>query len=140
MKTAIFNFLVLQVTVWAVVFSSSLNEQNSDVNHASISDTWEVVNVGKNVNYERVLHYPTFNKLTLNNDGSYVRLRDDETLETGKWNLDTSKSVLTLDNESESQTFEIIQLPNSNSKSFIIKENVKGSNTKYDIKYELTRS
>ena len=140
MKTAIFNFLVLQVTVWAVVFSSSLNEQNSDVNHASISDTWEVVNVGKNVNYERVLHYPTFNKLTLNNDGSYVRLRDDETLETGKWNLDTSKSVLTLDNESESQTFEIIQLPNSSSKSFIIKENVNDSNAKYNIKYELTRS
>ena len=140
MKTTIFNFLVLQVTVWAVVFSSSLNEQNSDVNHASISDTWEVVNVGKNINQDMVLHYPTFNKLTLNIDGSYIRLRDDETLETGKWSIDTSKSLLTLTNESETQKFEIIQLPNSNSKSFIIKENVKGLNTKYDIKYELTRS
>ena len=140
MKTTIFNFLVLQIVVWAVVFSSSINVEKSDVNHASISDTWEVVNVGKNVNHERILHYPTFNKLTLNIDGSYIRLRDDETLETGRWNLDTSKSVLTLDNESESQTFEIIQLPNSSSKSFIIKENVNDSNAKYNIKYELTRS
>ena len=108
MKTTIFNFLVLQVTVWAVVFTSSLNEQNSDVNHASISDTWEVVNVGKNINQDMVLHYPTFNKLTLNIDGSYIRLRDDETLETGKWSIDTSKSLLTLTNESETQKFEII--------------------------------
>ena len=140
MKTTIFNFLVLQVVVWAVVFSSSLNEQDSDVNHASISDTWEVVNVGKNVNQERILHYPTFNKLTLNLDGSYIRLRDDETLESGKWSLDASKSQLTLTNVSETQKYEIIQLPNSNSKSFIIKENVNDSNAKYIIKYELTRS
>ena len=140
MKTTIFNFLVLQVVVWSVVFSSSINVQKNEVNYASISDTWEVVNVGKNVSHERVLHYPTFNKLTLNLDGSYIRLRDDETLESGKWSLDASKSKLTLSNESETQKFEIIQLPNSNSKSFIIKENVNDSNVKYDIKYELTRS
>ena len=140
MKTAIFNFLVLQVVVWTLVFSSSINEKTSEVNYATISDTWEVVNIGENINQDVVMHYPTFNKLTLNLDGSYIRLRDDETLESGKWSLDASKSQLTLTNESETQKFEIIQLPNSNSKSFIIKENVKGLNEKYDIKYELTRS
>lgn len=140
MKTAIFNFLVLQVVVWTLVFSSSINEKTSEVNYATISDTWEVVNIGENINQDVVMHYPTFNKLTLNIDGSYVRLRDDETLESGKWSIDTSRSQLILMNESETRKFEIIQLPNSGSKSFIIKENVKGLNAKYDIKYELTRS
>ena len=140
MKTAIFNFLVLQVVVWTLVFSSSINEKTSEVNYATISDTWEVVNIGENINQDVVMHYPTFNKLTLNLDGSYIRLRDDETLESGKWSLDASKSQLILTNKSETQRFEIIQLPNSGSKSFIIKENVKGLNAKYDIKYELTRS
>ncbi|MCK5701291.1 MAG: hypothetical protein KAI29_09065 [Cyclobacteriaceae bacterium] len=140
MKTAIFNFLVLQVVVWTLVFSSSINEKTSEVNYATISDTWEVVNIGENINQDVVMHYPTFNKLTLNLDGSYIRLRVDETLESGKWSLDASKSQLTLTNESETQKFEQIQLPNSNSKSFIIKESVKGLNAKYDIKYELTRS
>ena len=42
-------------------------------------------------------------------------------------------------NEVEIQKFEIIQLPNSTTESFIIKENIKDVSSKLDVKYELTR-
>ena len=139
MKTAIFNFLVLQIVVWAIVFSSNISGETSEVNYASISDTWEVVKVGENSNQEVVLHYPTFYKLTLNIDGTYIRLKNDETIENGNWKLNRSKSMLTLMNKMETKKYEIVQLPNSNSESFIIKENVKDINSKQKLKYQLTR-
>lgn len=139
MKTAIFNFLVLQVVIWAIVFSNNISGQNGDVNYASISDTWEVVKIGENGSQDVVLHYPTFYKLTLNNDGTYIRIKNDETLENGKWKLNWSKSMLTLFNDIETEKYEIVQLPDSNSESFIIKENVKNTNSQHNVKYELTR-
>ena len=139
MKTAIFNFLVLQIVVWAIVFSSNISGETSEVNYASISDTWEVVKVGENSNQEVVLHYPTFYKLTLNIDGTYIRLKNDETIENGNCKLNRSKSMLTLMNKMETKKYEIVQLPNSNSESFIIKENVKDINSKQKLKYQLTR-
>lgn len=139
MKTSIFNFLVLQVVIWAIVFSNIFSGQTNEVNYASISDTWEVAKIGENANQEVVLHYPTFYKLTLNIDGTYIRLKNDESLEEGKWKLNKLKSILTLENEVETKKFDIIQLPNSNSELFIIKENFKDINSNYKIKYELTR-
>ena len=139
MKAAIFNFFVFQIVVWAIVFSGSNNGQTNEVNYASISDTWEVVRVDENNDQSVVLHYPSFYKLTLNSDGTYIRLKNDETFEEGKWNLNKPKSILTLTNEVEAKQYEIIQLPNSDSESFIIKENVSNVSTKLDIKYELTR-
>ena len=139
MKTTIFNFLVLQVVIWAIVFSSNFNGQNNEINYASISDTWEVVKIGEKGSQDVVLHYPTFYKLTLNNDGTYVRIKNDETHENGKWKLNWSKSMLTLFDDNETEKYEIIQLPNSKSESFIIKENVKNTKSQQKVKYELTR-
>jgi len=139
MKTTIFNFLVLQVVIWTIVFSNKISGQNGDVNYASISDTWEVVKIGENGSQDVVLHYPTFYKLTLNNDGTYVRIKYDETLENGKWKLNWSKSMLTLFDDNETEKYEIIQLPDSNSESFIIKENAKDTKSQQKVKYELTR-
>lgn len=139
MKTAIFNFLVLQVVIWAIVFSSNINGQNDKVNYASISDTWEVVKVGESSKQDVVLHYPTFNKLTLNSDGTYIRIKNNETPENGNWKLNWSKSMLTLLNDSEVKKYEIVQLPNSNSESFIIKEKVEDISSNQKVKYELVR-
>lgn len=139
MKTALFNFFVFQIVIWAIVFSTNNNEQTNEVNYASISDTWEVVRLDEKNDQSVVLHYPTFYELTLNIDGTYLRQKNDETFEAGKWNLNKSKSILTLINEVEIQKFEIIQLPNSATESFIIKENIKDISTKLDVKYELTR-
>ena len=139
MKTAIFNFLVLQVVVWALVFSTDQNDNNQEVKHASLTDTWEVVKVGDVTNPQYVLHFPTFNKLTLNSDGTYIRLQDDETLEEGNWELNRARTRLTLHYNDISKKFEIVKLPNSNSETFIIKEYIDNQNEQSDIKYELAR-
>ena len=138
MKTTIFNFLVLQVVVWALVFSSDNNDSNK-VQHASLTDTWEVVKVADVNNPQFVLHYPTFNKLTLNNDGTYLRLKDDETLEEGKWEIDRSRTRLTLIHNDHTKKYEIVKMPNANSETFIIKEYINTPDKQSDIKYELAR-
>ncbi len=38
MKTAIFNFMVLQIIIWSIVFSNSNESPEGEVNHASISN------------------------------------------------------------------------------------------------------
>ena len=139
MKTAIFNFLILQIVIWTFVFSSGERPESSDISYASISDTWEVVKVDNGENNEVVMHYPTFNKLTLNPDGTYLRLKDDETLETGNWKINDEKSQLNLINESEVKKYEIVQLPSLTTESFIIKEFKSNSSKSVDLKYELTR-
>ncbi len=56
MKSAIFNFLVLQVIIWSIVFSNSSEE--SDVQHASVSklaNTTEVVHTDQLIDSESVL-------------------------------------------------------------------------------------
>ena len=138
MKTAIFNFLILQVVIWTFVFSSS-EKPASDISYASITDTWEVVKIGDNDVDGVILHYPTFNKLTLNIDGTYLRLKDDETLEVGNWKIDSERSLLNLIHDSGIKKYEIVQLPNSSTEAFIIKENKSNSGKGMDIKYELTR-
>jgi len=139
MKTAIFNFLVLQVVIWAFVFSGNMGSQSSEVNYALISDSWEVANIGQDNENDVVLHYPSFNQLTLNLDGTYLRIGSDETIERGRWAIDSEKSLLTLSNDNESKSFDIIQLPNSDKESFIIKENAKHLSSNMDLQYELIR-
>jgi len=139
MKRAIFNFLVLQVVVWAFVFSADENTEKTQVQYASLSDTWVVAQLGDNNDNEVLAHYPTFNKLTLNINGTYIRLRDDETLEEGNWIIDNAKTKLTLFTETGIQNFEIVELPSANSETFIIKESLVAANAQSDIKYELTR-
>lgn len=139
MKTAIFNFLILQIVIWTFVFSSSERPVSTNISYASISDTWEVVKVDNSDNNDVVMHYPTFNKLTLNADGTYLRLKDAETLETGKWKINDEKSQLSLTNESEVKKYEIVQLPSLTTESFIIKEYKSNSSKGVDLKYELTR-
>ena len=109
MKTAIFNFLVLQVVVWAFVFSADENSDAQQVQYASLSDTWVVAHVGDNSSKEVIAHYPTFNKLTLNFNGTYIRLRDDETIEEGSWKINKEKTKLTLFTASGSQDYEIVE-------------------------------
>lgn len=139
MKTAIFNFLILQIVIWTFVFSSGERPESSDISYASISDTWEVVKVDNSESNDVVMHYPTFNKLTLNPDGTYLRLKDDETLETGNWKINDEQSQLNLTNESEVKKYEIVQLPSLTTESFIIKEFKSNSSKGVDLKYELTR-
>lgn len=139
MKVSIFNFFVLQAIIWSIVFSNKIGNQSNEVNYASISDTWEVVKIGKNDIPGVVFHYPTFYKLTLNIDGTYIRLKNDETFEEGEWTLNKTKTILSLRTEKETKNFEIIQMPNSDSESFIIKENIIDINSIHNIEYELTR-
>lgn len=139
MKATIFNFLVLQAVIWSIVFSNKIGNQANDVNYASISDTWEVVKIGENNVPGVVFHYPSFYKLTLNIDGTYIRLKNDETFEEGEWTLNKTKTILSLKTEKEIRNFEIIQMPNSDSESFIIKENINDINSVHNIEYELTR-
>lgn len=137
MKTTIFNFLVLQVVIWGFVFKPGYDSE-SDINYASLMDSWEVAKVGNNLD-RTVLHYPTFNKLTLNPDGTYIRLKDDDSIETGTWKIDNFQSKLILDNGIASKKYEIVQLPETENASFIIKEHIEVSNKASNIKYELTR-
>lgn len=139
MKTAIFNFLVLQAIVWAFVFSADISGTSEEINYASVSDTWEVVNLGENQDPGIILHYPTFNKLTLNIDGTYVRMKNEKTIEEGRWVLNKLNATLSLISDTEVKKYEIIQLPSENSKSFIIKENVNGGSSNYGVRYQLIR-
>ncbi len=138
MKRAIFNFFVLQVVVWTVVFYNG-SANNENINHASISDTWEVVSFGNQENKSFVLHYPTFQKLTLEENGTFVRVRSDQEIEKGTWFLNGSETILTLMHESGVEEYEIVQLPLQSSQSFIIKENIADATDPLDVKYELNR-
>jgi hypothetical protein len=139
MKTTIFNFLVLQLIVWAIVFSGKENESGSVVNYAVISDTWQVSNADESNEEDMVLQFPAFNKLTLNIDGTYLRINAENKPETGKWSLNEKRTVLLLTGETGTKKFDIVQLPNSDSLPFIIKENNNFFSSKDNIEYELTR-
>jgi len=139
MKGAIFNFLVLQVVVWAFVFSTNEKNSSDEINYASISDTWSVNEIANEKSDEVILHYPSFNHLTLNQDGTYYRMIDDRLLEEGNWNIDEDASKLTLINSKKIKHYDIIQFPKATSESFIIKERMKKPDTAGIIKYELTR-
>ena len=138
MKRALFNFLVLQLIVWTIVFYDSSSDDNS-INHASISDTWEVVSIEDKSDESFILHYPTFQKLTLNENGSFIRENIDQDIERGNWYLNKSKDRLTLMHEGGVKEYDIIQLPLESSQSFIIKENISELSANSDIEYELNR-
>jgi hypothetical protein len=138
MKRALFNFFILQLVVWAVVFYDNSNNVEG-IKHATISDTWEVAKIGDQSETSFVLHYPTFQKLTLNENGSFVRVKNDEQVESGSWYLNKSKTKLTLMHAGGIKEYDILQLPVESSQSFIIKENIADASTSLDIKYELTR-
>ena len=137
MKRVVFNFLVLQLVIWSVVFSEGL-EGEQTVNYASISDSWEVAKIEDQQKENIVLHYPTFNKLTLNSNGTFERLVSDDLIESGNWYVNSPENKLTLIYKSTIEEFDIIQLPSAKAESFIIKEkNPIVANRK--LKYELTR-
>jgi hypothetical protein len=138
MKRAIFNFFVLQVVVWTVVFYNG-SENTENINHASISDTWEVMSIDNKEDKSFVLHFPTFQKLTLKENGTFVRVRSDQVIEHGTWYLNSSETKLTLMQESGVEKYEIVQLPLQSSQSFIIKENVADATDPLDVEYELNR-
>lgn len=138
MKRSLFNFLVLQLIIWSVVFYEGTASEDS-VNYAAISDTWEVAKVGDQKDKSFVLHYPTFQKLTLEDNGSFVRVINDEEVEKGDWQLNDDKTKLTLLHEGGVEEYEIIQLPIETSQSFIIKENIETVPSLQNIEYELTR-
>jgi hypothetical protein len=98
-----------------------------------------VAKIGDQSNTSFVLHYPTFQKLTLNENGSFVRVKSDEMIEKGSWFLNKNKTKLTLMHERGVMEYDIIQLPIESSQSFIIKENIAQASTQLDIEYELTR-
>jgi hypothetical protein len=138
MKRALFNFFVLQLVVWAIVFYDGSNDKEG-INHSTISATWSVAKVANQNQKSFVLHYPTFQKLTLNDNGSFVRVKSDEEVEKGSWYLNRSKTKLTLMHEGGIKEYDIIQLPVETSQSFIIKENVLEASVPQNIEYELTR-
>lgn len=138
MKRALFNFFILQLVVWAVVFFDNSNIDEG-IKQASISDTWEVAKIGDQAEQSFVLYYPTFQKLTLNENGSFLRVKSDEQIERGNWYLNKTKTKLTLMHAGGVKEYDILQLPIESSQSFIIKENIAEASTPLDIQYELTR-
>lgn len=138
MKWSLFNFFVLQLVVWSIIFYDGSGDDEG-INQASISDTWAVAKVGNQTESSFVLHYPTFQKLTLNENGSFVRVKNDQRVERGNWYLNRSKTKLTLMHEGGIKEYDILQLPIESSQSFIIKENIAEASNPLDIKYELTR-
>jgi hypothetical protein len=137
MKWSLFNFFVLQLVVWSIIFYDGSGDDEG-INQASISDTWAVAKVGNQTESSFVLHYPTFQKLTLNENGSFVRVKNDQRVERGNWYLNRSKTKLTLMHEGGIKEYDILQLPIESSQSFIIKENIAEASNPLDIKYELT--
>lgn len=137
MKWSLFNFFVLQLVVWSIIFYDGSGDDEG-INQASISDTWAVAKVGNQTEGSFVLHYPTFQKLTLNENGSFVRVKNDQRVERGNWYLNRSKTKLTLMHEGGIKEYDILQLPIESSQSFIIKENIAEASNPLDIKYELT--
>lgn len=138
MKRVVFNFFVLQLVIWSIVFYEDVGEANQ-VNQASISDTWQVVKVEDQSSNSVVLHYPSFQKLTLNENGSYTRENKEKVIESGNWQLNSERTRLTLTCKGSIKEYDIIQLPVNSTQSFIIKENVNQPTASMDLEYELTR-
>lgn len=141
MKIAVTNFLVVQVAIWTLFFWGNIFDSKNDI--TQIADTWEVVKVSDGINKKKnddiVLHYPTFNKLTLNVDGSYVRLTNSGDLEQGDWKIDKRNNVLTLSNNFLSENYDIIQLPEGKKNLFIIKEKRNKEEVNQQYEYRLAR-
>lgn len=139
MKKSLFNFFILQSVVWAVVFYDGTDTKENEVNHAAISATWEVAKVENQEQKSFILHYPIFHQLTLNADGSFIRLKNDEAIEEGNWHLNNSKTKLILVHLNGVKEYDILHMPNEWSQSFIIKESILEASIPQKVEYELTR-
>ena len=138
MRATIIGFVLLQIVVWSIVFREDYAAYNSNINQ-QLADTWEVVDVNNQAQGDVIMHFPTFNKLTLNNDGTFIRFKLDGSLEQGDWSTDTAESQLILDTGLKLEKYDIIQHPSKNSNVFVIKEKRNGG-TNGKTAIELARS
>lgn len=139
MKATIVGFILLQLTVWTIVFQKEEDVVSSNF-YESLSDTWEVVENVKPAEGEVLLHYPTFNKLSLNSDGTYIRFNiDGEGAERGMWKINKEKTHLILDTGFGLEKYEIIQLPDDYNNLFVIKERINKDSQPIELEYKLTR-
>jgi len=137
MRATIIGFVLLQVVVWSIVFSG---EENIAGNfYENLSDTWEVVNVNQQAQGEVILHYPTFNRLTLNSDGNFIRFTVDGYTEEGTWRVNKENTHLILDTGTKLEKYEIIQMPDQSSNVFIIKGQANHGTQKQSQEVKLTR-
>ncbi len=118
---------------------SNNDDQQNEVNLASMSDTWGAIKIENIDSSIGASHYPIFFELTLNNDGSYFRSAKDNSTEDGNWEIDKTKSKLILVSDLKTIKYDIIQLPNSESEAFIITENTFDFHSKQFVKYKLSR-
>jgi hypothetical protein len=137
MKTAVFNFFVLQIVIWSIVFYDGNNI--NEVNQAAISDTWQVSETGEQSANSFILHYPTFQKLTLHENGVFERAQGDDQVEVGNWHLTKDQSKLILVHFGQVSEYEIIQFPTKLSQAFVIKEKISEVPTQFEVQYKLTR-
>ncbi|GEM_PF-2839604 len=137
MRATIIGFVLLQIIVWSIVFSG---EENLAGNfYEDLSDTWEVVNVNQQAQGEVMLHYPTFNRLTLNSNGDFLRDRIDGSQEEGTWRINRENTHLILDTGKRLEKYEIIQMPDQASNVFIIKEPANNNSSQTNQEVKLTR-
>ena len=137
MRATVIGFVLLQIVVWSIIFSG---EDNLTGNfYEDLSDTWEVVNVNQQAQGEVLLHYPTFNRLTLNSDGNFIRETIDGSYEEGNWRVNKENTHLILDTGNKLEKYEIIQMPDQQSNVFIIKGQANSGNTKPGNEVKLTR-
>ncbi len=137
MRATIIGFVLLQIVVWSIVFSG---EDNLTGNfYEDLSDTWEVVNVNQQAQGEILLHYPTFNRLTLNSDGNFIRFTIDGATEEGKWRVNKENTHLVLDTGYKLEKYEIIQMPDQLNNVFIIKGQANSGEEKLGKEVKLTR-
>ena len=132
------GFILLQLTVWTIVFQEE--DAISTNFYESLSDTWEVVDNIKPAEGEVLLHYPTFNKLSLNSDGTYIRFNiGGEGSERGMWKVNRENTHLILDTGFGLEKYEIIQLPDEHNHLFVIKEQIRKDSQPIEFEYKLTR-
>ncbi len=141
MRATVIGFVLLQIVVWSIVFSG---EDNLTGNfYEDLSDTWEVMNVNQKAQGDVLLHYPTFNRLTLNSDGNFIRFIIDGTpdgsIEEGKWRINKENTHLILDTGFKLEKYEIIQMPDQLSNVFIIKGQANSNTEKPSKEVKLTR-
>jgi len=129
MKRSIFNFFVLQLIIWSVVFYDQ-SEDNDSINYSSISDTWKVVYPSEKNQQNSILD--EFHQLTLKEDGSFQKFSGD-VLHKGNWYLNDEKNQLTLMSDGGVWKYDIIQLPLKFSETLIIAERVADATTKYEL-------
>jgi len=138
MRRTIIGFVLLQVAVWYVVFKDEQNPVSANF-YEGLSDTWEVVNVNNQAKGEVLYHYPTFRKLTLNSDGSYIRMKLDGAMEQGKWHINEAQTHIVLNTGMKVEKFEIIQLPSDNDHILVIKEFLNKELENNEFEYKLSR-